>query len=256
MRVLLLANNWVGWKVTEWLAEQPDTEIVGVVVHPSDKQRYADEILNCCKLSQDCIFDGSHLDQQEVIDAVKALQPEIGISLLFDYILQVPFIELFSKGVINLHPAYLPYNRGSYPNVWSIVEDTPSGVTMHYIDKGIDTGDIIAQKEVPISSTDTGETLYEKLEHASVELFQKTWVDVVSDTITRVPQDVSGGTVHRSRDVEKIDTLDLDYEYQARDLLNILRSRTFPPYSGAFFRDPEGKKVFVRVQLEYADDEH
>ena len=50
------------------------------------------------------------------------------------------------KNIINLHISYLPYNKGAHPNFWSFAENTPSGVTIHKIDKGIDTGNIIYQK--------------------------------------------------------------------------------------------------------------
>ena len=57
----------------------------------------------------------------------------------------------------------LPYNRGMHPWYWSIVDETPAGVTIHFIDENIDEGHIIAQKEVLIDPTDTGESLYGKL---------------------------------------------------------------------------------------------
>ena len=51
-----------------------------------------------------------------------------------------------NKNLINLHISFLPFNRGAHPNFWSFIENTPSGVSIHKIDKGIDTGDIINQK--------------------------------------------------------------------------------------------------------------
>src|SRR5205823_2904000 len=157
------------------------------------------------------------------------------LSVLFDYILSGKFLALFPRGCLNLHPALLPYNRGEYPNVWSIVEGTPSGVTLHYIDEGIDTGDIIAQKAVPVDPVDTGETLYRKLEQASVVLFKETWPHVCAGRAPRIPQILTTGTQHKRRDVETIDEIDLNRSYIAGDLINILRSRTFPPYRGAYF---------------------
>ena len=74
------------------------------------------------------------LKEPKVLEAIDALQPDIGLSILFDYILRSEFLELCPLGVVNLHPSYLPYNRGQYPNVWSIMDGTPAGVTLHYID--------------------------------------------------------------------------------------------------------------------------
>ena len=52
------------------------------------------------------------------------------------------------NNIINLHISYLPYNRGAHPNFWSFVENTPSGVSIHQVDSGIDTGKIVIQKQI------------------------------------------------------------------------------------------------------------
>ena len=91
---------------------------------------------------------------------MRKLRPTSPSRFLFAYVVNDDFIELFPKGCINLHPALLPHNRGRFPNIWSIVSKTPAGVTLHYIDEGIDTGDVIAQKEVPVEVTDTGAELF------------------------------------------------------------------------------------------------
>jgi methionyl-tRNA formyltransferase len=246
MRVLLLANNWVGWQVARWLKERGD-EIVGLVIHPPSRWKYRDEILSSLRLPADRIFDGSQLQQPKVLQAIRVLRADIGVSVLFGYILRPEFTGIFPKGVINLHPSYLPYNRGAHPNVWSIVEGTPAGASLHYIDAGVDTGDIIAQRQVPVEPVDTGETLYRKLERLCVDLFQETWPLILSGQTRRTRQP-KPGTCHRARDLERIDEIDLDRAYTGRELINILRARTFPPYAGAFFRHGE-RKIYVRVQF-------
>lgn len=251
MRILFLGNNWVGWQVVKWLGEQNE-EIVGLVMHPPEKQKYGDEILKSADVDPAHIFDGSQLRQRETLEAIHALNPDIGLSILFDYILKPEFLTLFASGVVNLHPAYLPYNRGQYPNVWSIIEGTPAGVTLHYIDPGIDTGDVIAQLQVPIEPVDTGETLYRKLEKACVDLFKEIWPKIRLGQAPRIPQSEDEGTYHRTKDVKNIDCIDLDRTYSARELIDILRARTFPPYPGAYFTH-EGRKVYLRLQLLYED---
>jgi methionyl-tRNA formyltransferase len=247
MRILFLANNWVGWQAVRWLREQNE-QLVGLVIHPLEKQKYADEIITSAQMKQEHIFDGSKLRQRDVLNAIKALQPDIGVSVFFDYILKREFFGMFSAGVVNLHPSFLPYNRGQFPNVWSIVEGTPSGVTLHYIDEGIDTGDIIAQKEVPLTWTDTGESLYRRLERASVELFKDVWPLIREGNALRQPQIGLKGTYHTTNDVDRIDKIDLEARYKARDLINIIRSRTFPPYRGAYFMNG-GRRIYLRLEL-------
>ena len=251
MRILFLGNNWVGWQIVHWLREQ-DEQIVGLVTHPPHKRKYGDEIIRSAQVSLAHIFDGSQLRHPEVLETIKALRPDIGVSVMFGYILRPEFLELFPAGVINLHPAYLPYNRGAYPNVWSIVERTPAGVTLHYIDAGVDTGDIIAQRQVPIEPVDTGETLYRKLERVCVKLFKETWPLIRSGRAPRISQDKQEGTYHRTHDVERIDHIDLDRIYTARELTDIIRARTFPPYPGVYFIH-QGRKVYLHIQLLYEE---
>ncbi|MHC4092052.1 MAG: formyltransferase family protein, partial [Planctomycetota bacterium] len=174
MRILFLGNNWVGWQIARWLRERDET-IVGAVVHASGDGRYAEEIVRDACVDGRNVFDAAQLDCPEVLRAVRALQPEIGVVAFLGHILRPEFIDLFPAGCINVHPAYLPYNRGAYPNVWSIVEQTPAGATIHYLDEGIDTGDIIARRSEPVEPVDTGRSLYRKLELLCVDLFKETW---------------------------------------------------------------------------------
>lgn len=247
MRILILGNNWVAWQVVRWLRDQSE-QIVGLVVHPPNKRKYGNEIISSARVDPRYVFDGSLLRQPEVLQKIKELQPDIGLSVYFGYILRSEFLNIFPMGVINLHPAYLPYNRGAYPNVWSIVEGTPAGVTLHYVDEGVDTGDIIAQRKLPIEPFDTGETLYRKLEHACLELFKDIWPLIRDGKAPRIPQSKDQGTYHRVKDVERIDQTDLNRTYTARELIDIIRARTFPPHLGAYFIH-NGRKIYLRLQL-------
>lgn len=251
MRILLLCNNWVGWQIGKWLRDQNE-DIAGLVLHPPDNRRYGDEILDSIGMNPDSVYDGSCLQESEVFKAIEELQFDIGLSIYFGYILTPEFINLFPDGVINLHPAYLPFNRGAYPNVWSIVEDTPAGVTIHYIDPGIDTGDIIARCQISTEPVDTGESLYRKLEYGSIDLFKETWPKIRSGNAPRFPQGKNEGTFHHASDVKKIDQIDLDSKYMASEMINIIRARTFPPYQGAYFVS-KGRKIYLQLHLLYED---
>jgi methionyl-tRNA formyltransferase len=247
MRILFLGNNWMGWQILQWLKEQGE-EIVGLVMHPPDKRKFGDEIVHCAGLRPRQILDGSKLKDPDTMAAIKDMRPDIGISALFGFILKKEILELLPLGCVNIHPALLPYNRGAYPNVWSIVEGTPAGTTIHYIDEGVDTGDIIAQRQVNVMITDTGESLYHKLAEVSLDLFQEVWPSIRNHKAPRIPQKKASGTCHRVQDIDLIDEIDLMGNYRAQDLLNIIRARTFLPYKGAFFNH-QGRKVYMRLQL-------
>ena len=68
------------------------------------------------------------------------------ISFGYKHIIKKEILEKLNIPIINLHISYLPWNRGSHPNFWAFYESTPSGVTIHEIDQGVDTGSIIFQK--------------------------------------------------------------------------------------------------------------
>ena len=248
MKYVYMANNRLGLDVARWLASHA-FQPVALIVHPPTRSSYRDEIVAAFGLPADRVFDGSSFQDSGPRARLASLEPDLGLSVLFDYLLSPETLAMFPQGCLNLHPALLPHNRGQYPNVWSIVEGTPAGVTLHYINAGIDTGDIVAQREIPMAATDTGETLYRKLERAGCDLFCDNWPRIVSGKVTRLPQRGDAGTFHRRRDVDAIDCIDLDRLYTARDLINILRARTFPPYRGAYFKDG-GKKVYLRLSLE------
>ena len=247
MRYVYFANNLTGLRVLEWLVATGDSP-VGLVVHPSSRSAFREDIIRASGLPSDRIFDGATLTDSATLKAFARLEPACGVSVLFDYILTPECLALFPLGCINLHPSFLPYNRGQWPNVWSIVEGTPSGVTLHYMDAGVDTGDIIAQQRVPVLPTDTGESLYRRLEQESVRLFMDNWPLFKGGKAARRAQPREAGTYHRMRDSEKIDHIDLERSYVAKDLIDVLRARTFPPHKGAYFVH-EGQRVYVRVQL-------
>jgi methionyl-tRNA formyltransferase len=250
MRILFFGNNRLGLRVLEWLRAR-DEQIVGLVLHPSGQRRYGDEIVRAGGLGESGTFDGSRLTQFHT--EIERLRPDIGISVLFGYVLRRDMLDLFPSGCVNLHPSLLPYNRGAYPNVWSILDRTPAGASLHYMDEGIDTGDLVAQREIAVEPVDTGETLYRRLEDCAFDLFRDTWPVIREGCAPRTPQSDATGTAHRRADVERLDEIELDRSYTGRELIDLLRARSFPPYPGAYFRC-DGRKVEIRVQLRYTDE--
>jgi methionyl-tRNA formyltransferase len=250
MRVACFANNRVGLEVVRYLAGRG--ELAALVVHPEGARRFGDEILAAAALPAHQVFVATDLERPDDRERLFAQRPEVGVSAFYGYILRPAVFERFARGAVNVHPALLPWNRGTYPNVWSIVDATPAGATLHYIDAGVDTGDIVAQQEVEVRPEDTGQTLYERLERACIDLFARAWPDLCADELVRVRQP-AGGSHHYKRDTAKIDEIDLDREMRAGDLIDILRARTFPPHRGAYFVSG-GSRVYLRLELEREPD--
>lgn len=249
-RVVFLGNNTLAAKILGYLKSQPQ-QLVGLVVHPRGKAKLRNKLLQLAKLPKTRTFQGDVINDLETIKQIKTLQPDVLVSVMFGYILKQEILSVPKYGAVNLHPAYLPFNRGAHPNVWSIVEGTPAGVTLHTIDEGVDTGKILAQEKMKVQSTDTGRSLYGKLEQAAYELFIKTWPKLVKGELAAKSQK-PGGSEHRVKDLHKLDEIDLDKKYTGRELINMLRARTFPPYKGAYFK-AGGEKILVRVKLDVDD---
>jgi methionyl-tRNA formyltransferase len=252
VRILYLANNRLGLEVLKWLRDRGEV-IAGLVVHPPDRGKFAEDIGAASGLNDAAIFDAGNLREASIREQIRNLEPDLGVCVLFGYVLDRAFLDAMPCRFVNLHPAFLPHNRGAFPNVWSIVDRTPAGVTLHFVDEGVDTGDIIAQRQVPILATDTGESLYDRLEQAALDLFRQTWPLLRAGQQSRIPQDPAAGSSHRARDVAAIDEIDLARTYQAGQLLDILRARTFPPHAGAYFR-ADGRKIYIRIDLQAGDE--
>ena len=247
MRIVYFANNRVGLEVLRYLTGTED-EIVALVTHPDEKARNGQELIDLSGLPAERIFSGDSLRQSQTIDSLAELGADSGVSVFFGYILRPEILNLFPEGCLNLHPGYLPYGRGSYPNVWNIVENTPAGATLHYMDDGVDTGDIVSQAQIRVLPTDTGASLYKRLEESCIDLFKRSWPAVRQSKAPRTPQETGGPQAHRVRDVEEIDRIDLDRTYQARELIDLIRARTYPPHRGAYIEE-DGTKVYLRLEL-------
>lgn len=251
MRVFAFANNEVGAEVVRCLRDSGAT-IVGLAVHPERRGKCRTEIIAASGVAPENVFEGPCLKTAHTVAHLRALAPDIGVSALFGYILRADLLNLFPQGCVNLHPSLLPYNRGAYPNVWSIIDSTPAGVTLHYMDEGIDTGDLIAQQKVPVEAIDDGASLYRKLERASVELFRATWPKIVAGAVIRTPQ-VGEGTTHMTADVSRLDEVSLEETYTGRELIDLIRARTFPPHRGVYFREGD-RKVYLELRLSYGNE--
>jgi len=102
-----------------------------------------------------------------------------------------------------LHISYLPFNRGAHPNFWSHYEGTPSGVTIHLIDEGIDTGPILFQKYISFSSEEkTFNDRYRRLKFEIEELFIENFENLLTNKWILNKQ-VGKGTYHKSTDLPK-----------------------------------------------------
>jgi methionyl-tRNA formyltransferase len=128
---------------------------------------------------------------------------ELLISHGYRHIIRQNVLDRFPRRAVNLHISYLPWNRGGDPNLWSFIENTPKGVSIHYLDAGIDTGDIIAQRRVEFAPGETLRTSYERLQAEIVGLFAERWSRIRAGTCDAMKQ-TGTGSFHRVADQKKI----------------------------------------------------
>lgn len=140
---------------------------------------------------------------------------------------KVPASVLARVKIANVHTGFLPWNRGSYPNVWPLLDNTPAGVTLHWMDEGLDTGPIIAQSRVPTYPWDTAGTLYDRLQDAAVHLACAHLGDVLLGT-PGTPQP-EGGSAHTTKELESY-VLDGDQVTTVQDVITTLQARTCGDY--------------------------
>lgn len=143
---------------------------------------------------------------------------DMGLSYGYQHLLKPDVLANWTA--INLHISYLPWNRGADPNIWSWIEDTPKGVSIHLIDKGIDTGPIYCQRLVHMTGAESLASSYDKLSNAVLDLFDENWTLIRDRKIIPQPQE-SKGTIHFDRDRAKIQhMIDMGYDVPIRKLLS------------------------------------
>ena len=129
------------------------------------------------------------------------------ISFGYRYIIKKDIINHFQKKIINCHISYLPYNRGSDPNLWSLLTDTPSGITIHLLTEKLDQGDIIYQEKINLSDEETLSSSYNILINSMIELILNNFNNLINCNFTLTPQDHSKHTYYELKDRPDFDII-------------------------------------------------
>ena len=142
------------------------------------------------------VFQPAKLKDESTVTFLSGFQPDCIVVVAYGHIIPPWMIDLPKLGCINLHASLLPKYRGAAPIQWAIARgETVTGVTAMKIDEGLDTGDIMLKQEVPIESSDTTETLSERLSGVGAELMAETLGKLGRGEIQPQPQDHSQATL-------------------------------------------------------------
>lgn len=181
------------------------------------------------------------------IAAVSALETDFIVSVQYDRILKKEIIAVPKKGALNLHFALLPRLRGCFPTKWAILNNESAGVTLHYIDEGIDTGPIIDQTEVPLSTHETDASLYRKLVNTGKVLFSSHANSIARNAVpeARVQNNALSSYYPKKTPFNRC----IDWTQPADVVERLIRAFTFAPYPAAR-TSWAGSEVQIRGPLE------
>jgi methionyl-tRNA formyltransferase len=174
-------------------------------------------------MQKQCLFLGYKKNQTSLINFLKKKnfnivncqkipslktfkQSDFILSFGFRKIINENFIKKIKKPIFNIHLSYLPFNRGAHPNFWSFIEKTPAGVSIHKIDKGIDTGNIILRKKIyfniNLNKFSTFKKTYNYLFLEAEKLFKKNFDKIYNKKYKKILNN-SKGTFHYKKDLPK-----------------------------------------------------
>lgn len=182
---------------------------------------------------------------EEFIDKLKKLNPDLLVVVAYGKILPKEILEIPKLGAVNVHGSLLPQYRGAAPIQWAVINgDKKTGVTTMYMDEGMDTGDIILQKEVEISSNETTGELWDVLAKEGGKLLVETLKEIENGTAPRIKQ---GNNFTMAPMLDK-KIAKIDWENQsAEDIKNLVRGLN--PIMGAY-STLNGKKLkFWKVDV-------
>lgn len=176
----------------------------------------------------------------EFIENIKALNPDIIVIVAFGQILPEEVLLIPRLGCINVHASLLPKLRGSAPINWAIINgDKETGITTMFMDKGIDTGDMLLKEKVAIGEDMTAGELHDVLMNTGADLLIKTLKSIEDGTMIRIPQDNDASTYVPMLDR---DTGKIDWTKKAHDIKNLVRGTN--PYPAAY-STLDGKRIKI-----------
>ena len=173
----------------------------------------------------------------------------------YDLVISIHCKQLFPPSLVrsvrcvNVHPGFNPYNRGWYPQVFSIINGKKAGVTIHEIDEELDHGPIIVQEECPVEAWDTSGSVYARLMKLERDMVLQHFA-AIRDGSYKAEAPSEEGNLNLRRHFDDLCQLDMGERASFEEFLNRLRALTHDEFRNAWFFDRSGRKVFVRVVLE------
>jgi methionyl-tRNA formyltransferase len=221
MRIVLFGDGqWAANAVRRLVAAGHDIPLVAERQRPSDGS-----LADTARELGISVVRPPDVNDARFVQEIAGHAPDLNLSVSFEQILRADIVATAPLGFVNFHGGKLPFYRGRNVVNWALINgETEIGLTAHYVDAGIDTGDIIAQTSLPIAWTDTYADVLARLFEALPDLAVQVVADIAAGRATRRPQAAPGTyfSVRRPGD-EWIDWTD-----SSRDIYNKIRAITRP----------------------------
>ena len=253
MRVVAILNARTGALCVQEMVDQGD-EVVAVVTDPSDPYP---GILPGWSVKE--VADRNYLpvyqpvpreiNSPAFVEQMRKLDPDMIVAMHYGVIFKRPLLEVPRMGSVNIHPTRLPRGQGCTPSCWHmLMGDDKNWITLHWIDEGIDTGDVIAQGCVDILPRDTGHDSTEKLLVEGHRVFAENLPLLREGKAPRIPQDQIEGVerlYYRWQPTYARISWDQPAEGVELHIRALWHPKTFPTYSGEAYTYLAGRRVAV-----------
>lgn len=231
---------------------QAGEEVVCVITQPDKPKNRGMKLLRTAtaKIADEAgipVYQPQTLKNEEIMPILTKYDPQLIVVVAYGKILPKYILDYPKYGCINIHGSLLPKYRGAAPIQWSVINgDKITGVTSMYLAEGMDTGDILIKKEIPIEADDTTGSIYYKLSKIGGKVLLETVTAIKNGTATAIPQNDAEATYapQLNKEMGRI-----DWSKKASEILNLIKGLN--PWPSAFsFAD--GKR-FKILSAYYAD---
>ena len=231
-KIIIFGCQKITVDIFQFLLKDKNIEISLIVTYEtlSDISKGQKSLIDIAKKNKIPTLNPNEIDKS-LIDNIKKISPDIIISCYYRKIFPSELILIPRLGIVNIHPSLLPEFRGPVPTAWAILNDKKiTGVTIHKIEKEIDTGDIYAQSKFKIGKNETGYELHLRSMQEGLYLFKKIFKSLISGKLKTKPQK-KGGSYYG---ILKLDTR-INWSMSAKYIKNFVRVMALP-YSPAYTR--------------------
>ena len=244
LRVLFMGNHNVGIQVIK--AIMKSAKLIGVVCHPYDiEDGKVYESVHSFALNENIPAIRGTAKSKVVFDFIEKQSPDLIWVTDYRYILPENIINLPKFGCINLHPSLLPKYRGRASLNWAIIKgENQLGLTAHFIDKGVDTGEIIEQIPLSITSSDYIEDVLDRLYPIYYRITLSILNKILTSKLKSTKQPIGDYQVFPKRTP---DDGEIDWSKPISQILNLIRAVS-RPYPGAFKKTKNTKLIIWRAE--------